>query len=285
MIKPKVLFLGILLLVTWMNSFVIAGTMHDNESSAPSDTTTENSLNKEVEIILFTDSIAADTALLAPLVIQKTPIVYPPATRDYRKLGINTSLFVGVTFVSFGILWVLPESFTNWDKEEIMEEGLFNKWKKNVKAGPVIDSDNFFLNWITHPYAGAVYYMSARSCGFKSYECILYTTFMSTFFWEYGVEAFAEVPSWQDIIITPTVGSVFGEGFYYAKKEIMKHDKRILKSKFLGVTSLILMDPFNTLTDALGYKQKVKSQINVSPVGFNKQTNQPIWGVTFSANF
>ena len=108
---------------------------------------------------------------------------------------------------SFGILWVLPESFTNWNKEEMLEYGMFNRWKDNVRAGPLWDDDDIFLNWIMHPWAGAVYFMSARGSGFNKWESFAYSAIMSTFFWEYGVEAFAEIPSWQDLLITPIVGS------------------------------------------------------------------------------
>jgi hypothetical protein len=285
MIKSKAFLTGILLLFTGINSFAVQEVVLDKENSAIPGPIVDNSLTKDTSIKVFADSIVADTTLLTTSVKQKVPLAYPPLTRDYAKLGINTSLFIGATIVSFGVLWLMPESVSNWDKEEIKEEGLTDKWKANVKAGPIIDEDAFYLNWITHPYAGAVYYMTARSSGFNRLECFCYSTIMSTLFWEYGVEAFAEIPSWQDLIITPTIGSLFGEGFFYAKKEIFKHDKRILKSKFLGVTTLFVLDPFNTIVDGLGYKQKVKSQINISPVGFNNQSNQTIWGVTFSANF
>lgn len=212
-------------------------------------------------------------------------VIYPPATKDYRKLGYNTALFAGTTVVIYGVLLLLPESVTKWDKEEMRKNGITAKWKENVKAGPVVDSDNFFFNYVTHPYAGAVYYMTARSCGFNIFESFTYSAIMSTFFWEYGVEAFAEIPSVQDLIITPIVGSAMGEGFFYAKKSILKNDSRVLNSRFLGKTSLFFMDPFNTIMDGCGYKQKVKTQLNVAPVGFNPYTKNTTWGLSFLASF
>ena len=108
---------------------------------------------------------------------------------------------------------------------------------------------------------------------------------MSTFFWEYGIEAFAEIPSVQDLIFTPVVGSVVGEIFFITKKRIVRHDKKVLNSRFLGITSLFIIDPFNTILDGLGYKEKVKTQMNVAPVGFDPSSNKMIWGVNFSASF
>lgn len=238
----------------------------------------------EETIIVLQDSLTAAIDSIVPLQ-KKDSLIYPQPYRDWRRLGYDTGMYVGTTVIAFGLLWVMPESVTNWDKEEIREKGLLWKWKQNVKAGPVWDQDNWVLNWVSHPYFGGIYYMTARSSGFTVLESFGYSAIMSTFFWEYGIEAFAEVPSIQDLIITPVVGSAVGEGFFYAKKSILRHDKKVLKSKFLGYTSLFLMDPFNTILDGFGYKEKVKTQMNVAPVGVNQFTGNAIWGVQFTARF
>lgn len=234
--------------------------------------------------VLLKDSLSTfiDTLALNPT---KTKIVYPTPYRDWRRLGYTSSMYVGATIIAFGVLWVMPESVTNWNKEEIKEKGIIWKWKENVKAGPVWDEDDWVLNWITHPYCGGLYYMTARSSGFTVIESFGYSAIMSTFFWEYGIESFAEVPSIQDLVITPVVGSVVGEGFFYAKKSILRHDKKVLKSRFLGITTLFFIDPFNTILDGLGYKDRVKTQMNVAPVGVNPLNKSTIWGVQFSARF
>lgn len=198
----------------------------------------------------------------------KSGAVYPPEQRDYKRLGYASGMYIGATVAAFGFLWSTPESVSNWDKEEIRKQGILWKWKRNIKEGPVWDEDDFVLNYVTHPYSGGVYYMTARSSGFTVLESFAYSAIMSTFFWEYGIESFAEVPSTQDLFITPILGSMVGEGFFYAKKSILKHDRRVLKSRFLGYTSLLLMDPFNTLLDSFGYKEKVKTQMNFAPIGY-----------------
>ncbi|CAM2966410.1 hypothetical protein SAMN05444143_11065 [Flavobacterium succinicans] len=45
------------------------------------------------------------------------------------------------------------------------------------------------------------------------------------------------------------------------------------------------MDPLNTIMDSFGYKQKVKTQLNVAPVGFNPYTKSATLGLSFSASF
>ncbi|NDP27210.1 MAG: DUF3943 domain-containing protein [Flavobacterium sp.] len=211
--------------------------------------------------------------------------IFPPKTRDYRRLGYDSSIYLGAAVIGFGVLWVMPESATNWDKEQMREKGIMWKWKENVKAGPIWDTDNWVLNYVTHPYCGGLYYMTARSSGFSIFESFTYSAIMSTFFWEYGIEAFAEVPSTQDLIATPVLGSVVGEAFFYAKKSIVKHDKKVLKSRVLGITTLFFIDPFNTILDGFGYKQKVKTQMSVAPIGFDASSNKTVWGINFSASF
>ena len=235
-------------------------------------------------IVVLKDSLSTALDTLAP--DQKMDsLVYPPPYRDWRRLGYDSAMFLGTTVIAFGVLWAMPESVTNWDKEEIKEKGILWKWKENVKAGPVWDKDNWVLNWITHPYSGGIYYMTARSSGFTVLESFGYSAIMSTFFWEYGIEAFAEVPSIQDLVITPVFGAAVGEGFFYAKKSILRNDRKVLKSKFLGYTTLFLIDPFNTILDSFGYKEKVKTQMNLAPVGVNQFTGSSIWGVQFTARF
>jgi len=206
--------------------------------------------------------------------------VYDPI-KDPKRLLLNSGLFLGAAAASFGILWVMPESFTNWDKEEMLEYGMFNRWKDNVRAGPVWDEDDFFLNWIMHPWAGAVYFMSARGSGYNKWESFAYSAIMSTFFWEYGIEAFAEIPSWQDLLITPILGSLLGEQFFRWKGNIIENERKVLNSKFLGGTSLFIMDPFNQLLDGFGYKTKNKIQTYsaIAPIEYDFASNKTIWGM------
>ncbi|WP_396183094.1 DUF3943 domain-containing protein [Flavobacterium sp.] len=228
-----------------------------------------------------------------PKIIQFEPLtridssrIYNPQ-RDPKRLWYNTGMYAVTALGAFGLLWIAPESISKWDKEEIKEEGLLKKWKENVKAGPVIDEDDFVMNYIIHPWAGGVYYMSARGSGYKPWECATYSFLMSTFFWEYGIEAFAEIPSWQDLIITPVVGSIVGEGFFIAKGKIIRNERRILNSKFLGNTTLFIMDPFNEILDVFGYKtkNKVVAYSSFIPIERNPFTNKQTWGMQMVLKF
>ncbi len=213
-------------------------------------------------------------------------LTYDPV-RDPKRLLYDTGIYFGISFVAFGILWFSPESFSNWYIEEIKEDGLIKRWKENVQAGPVWDDDLWFLNWIMHPWSGAIYYMSARGSGFKRWESFVYTTLISTFFWEYGIEAIAEIPSWQDLIITPTLGSLLGEAFFIWKGKIIQNERKVLNSKFLGGTSLFIMDPFNELLDLFGYKtqNKIQTYSTIAPVSYDLSSGKTIWGMQVIVQF
>ncbi len=243
-------------------------------------------LNRHKTISKSESKFIRESTMYSNRLINPKYLDYNPA-RDKKRLLYDTGLYVGGVIISFGILWVLPEDISNWDKDKIREEGFTEKWKQNVKSGPIWDEDAFYLNYVLHPWIGAIYYMSARGSGFKIWESFAYSAFMSTFFWEYGVEAFAEIPSWQDLIITPVAGSILGELFFVWKGNIIKNEKKVLNSRFLGGASLFLMDPFNQIIDGLGYKTKNKDQSSsaVMPIGYNFTSKKTIWGLQIVINF
>ena len=167
---------------------------------------------------------------------------------DMQLLKHNTLLLVGSSVVIMGLLYLAPSSFTNWDDKS---GSPFSKWWKNVSHHPVVDKDDFFLNYVTHPYSGALYYMGARSAGANGLYSFLYSAALSTFFWEYGVEAFAERPSIQDLIITPVGGALLGECFYLTKRHILSNEEQLLGSKVLGKTTLFLIDPMTEVSNLI----------------------------------
>jgi hypothetical protein len=213
-------------------------------------------------------------------------LTYDPI-RDPRRLVYNTGLCFGASLLDFAFLWSLPEDSTQWDKEKMRKEGMVKQWSNNLDAGPVWDEDGFFFNWITHPWAGAVYYMNARGSGFKRWESFVYSTLMSTLFWEFGVENFVEIPSWQDLIITPIIGSFIGEVFFIWKGKIIRNERNLLNSYFLGRVTLFVMDPFNELLDMFGYKTKNKKQIYsaIVPVSYDHYSKKNTLGIQVVLQF
>lgn len=163
---------------------------------------------------------------------------------DSARLWSQTKSMFSYGFGVIGVIALLPEDISNWDKEQ----GLFNKWSDNVKAGPVWDRDNGPLNLIGHPYFGGVYYQAARKSGYRQWDAFIYSAMMSTFYWEYGIEAFAEVPSIQDIVITPVLGWVYGEWAFTTEMSIRENNDEVFGSTFLGSTALVFLDPVDSLS-------------------------------------
>lgn len=228
-----------------------------------------------------------DTKLETDFFTEEEELYKKEARGNWRRLGHQT---VSVGILALGttaLLYMLPESFTNWDRDDIND--ISGKWESNVKKGPVWDHDDAFLNYIGHPYVGAAYYVTARKSDFNEFDSFLYSVAMSTFFWEYGVEAFAEVPSIQDLVVTPIFGSMIGEYLYRQEKKILANDGKVRDSRFLGRLALILIDPIGTFSNLIGFKdsdvQGSWTLINSQSIEDGTVKNKPLLGLTFTSRF
>ena len=164
---------------------------------------------------------------------------------DWGRMWLNTGVLFAGGVTTLGVLQLLPEGATAWTKERITSRPFWKRWSYHVRNGPVWDGDNFIFNYILHPYAGAVYYMAARSLGFNRMGSFLYCTAISTVFWEYGIEAFMEKPSIQDLILTPLSGFFIGEAFYRLKRKIVNDGYRLWGSRTWGNIIAFIIDPVN----------------------------------------
>lgn len=172
---------------------------------------------------------------------------------DWHRLWVNTAVLSGAYVAALFTLELLPENATNWNRSEFHDVPLGPRWRKHViEEGPEWDGDNPMFNMVLHPYAGAAYFMAARSCGFSFWGSLLYCTCVSTVAWEFGIEAFMERPSYQDIFITPLVGSVLGEGFFRVKRYLVANDYRIFGSPVVGNIVAFLVDPVNEVVGLVG---------------------------------
>ncbi len=171
---------------------------------------------------------------------------------EYRLLVEDTAYTQVALIAGVGVLVLLPESISKWDLEELQKKSLSERWKEHVTTKPVWDQDDFAINYIGHPVSGAVYYAMARNDGLSIFESAAFSTVMSTFFWEYGYEAFAEIPSIQDLIFTPLIGSFLGEGMHILEKNLDKNEGVIWGSKGLGSFSYFWLDPMGNMAEGLG---------------------------------
>lgn len=181
-----------------------------------------------------------------PVSLYELPYSMTASSHDWHRLWMNTAVYAGAMVGTLGVLECLPEDATSWNRAEIQQTPMFKRWFRNVfKLGPKWDTDSWVFNYVMHPYAGAVYFMSARSSGFNFWQSFAYSACISSVFWEFGIEAFMERPSIQDLFVTPCIGSLIGEGFYRAKRSLVANDYHLAGSRLLGNVVAFLIDPVN----------------------------------------
>lgn len=191
--------------------------------------------------------------------------------RDWPGIGRDTAYFFGYQFVVVGLLYVLPESVTGWTKDQ-KEEYDFDRWVKNV-SNPQWDEDKWYLNYLVHPYWGAVYYIRARERGFDKLESFVYSAFLSALF-EFGVEALFEPPSYQDLIVTPIAGTLVG--MYVFEPIRQKIKAKGPQQEWYDKLALVLTDPLGVLSDFTDRVLGVKSSVRIAHSAPSKQRCKPI---------
>lgn len=192
-----------------------------------------------------THNLPVPSRIASQINIYDMPYSLDASYRNWNRLWLNTGVLCGAGVVALGVLESLPEDATNWNRAELSGVPPFKRWGNHVAKVAHWDGDSPIFNYVLHPYGGAAYFMSARSQGFNFWESSLYCFCVSTFFWEYGIEAFMEVPSIQDIVITPVVGSILGECFYKWKRSIVANGYTLCGSSILGNAVAFLIDPVN----------------------------------------
>lgn len=204
---------------------------------------------------------------------------------SYRQLAEDTIYTQIALIAAVGVLVVLPESVSKWDLNELQKKSLEERWQEHVTTKPVWDKDTFAINYIGHPVFGAVYYTMARDDGLSIFGSAMFSTVMSTFFWEYGYEAFAEIPSVQDLIFTPLIGSFLGEGMHVLEKELDANNGMVWGSKGLGNVSYFFLNPMGNIAHGLGdfFDVSVTMQFtnfphydDVSQFRFGNQYSDPV---------
>ena len=139
------------------------------------------------------------------------PLLRNEKSGIWKKIG-RAELFIGgVELLGATVLIVTPNKVTKWSHD--WEQDAWRHMKRSLSKLPVWDDDEWQINYIGHPVAGSFHYNSLRSQNASIFHSFLFATAQS-FIWEYIIEATAEKPSTQDLIITPIVGSILGESIH-----------------------------------------------------------------------
>lgn len=194
---------------------------------------------------------------------------------DFPGLRRDTAYFFGYQFFIVGLLYVMPENISAWTEEQ-KEEYTFDKWWDNV-SNPRWDPDEWYINYILHPYWGMTYYTRGRERGLSETGAFWFSFTLSSIY-EFGLEALFEPVSIQDVIFTPGVGSLLGWYFEETRRDI----KRQSSFSFWDKTVLIATDPLgtlNTMVDGLfgvGVESELELRTFYQSPGFTASL-QPNW--------
>jgi hypothetical protein len=176
--------------------------------------------------------------------------------RDWRGIGRDTAFFMGYQVVFAGFLYLLPESVTSWTDDQ--KKATVHKWSENVQ-NPVWDEDSWWINYIFHPYFGATYYIRARERNFGEFGSFGYSALLSALY-EFGIEAFFEPPSYQDLIVTPVGGYLVGKFVFEPVRENIKAKTQLA---WYDHAVLILTDPLGAVNRVVERALGIQSDIRV----------------------
>jgi len=164
----------------------------------------------------------------------------------YQALADDSFTITMMAVGAIGVLYVSPDSFSNWEDKDLSPAVMGERYSHKVGDGPVVDKDADDVNFIGHPYFGGAYYIHARKLGYQRDDAFIFSFLMSTCMYEYGVEAFFERPSMQDLVFTPIAGSLVGELMMWGERSVKANNSQVLGSKTVGHICLVLMDPIGS---------------------------------------
>jgi Domain of unknown function (DUF3943) len=162
----------------------------------------------------------------------------------WKKVG-RAELFIGgVELVGIAVLIASPKEVTGWSPD--WTQDAWRNLKRSFSAPPVWDDDDWQLNYIGHPIAGSFYYNSLRSQNASIFHSFLFATAQS-FIWEYFIEATAEKPSAQDLIVTPIVGAILGESAHRLTMSMRRNGFNFFEKVFV-----IIFNPLFVMNNGFG---------------------------------
>jgi len=174
-----------------------------------------------------------------PLQHNKPPV--ETSVPDWGGIRRDVAMLVGAQAGAVGLLYVLPESVTGWSDESKRDK--FKNYPKNF-VNPVFDDDEYYLNYVLHPYWGASYYIRGRERGLDKVQSFMYSALLSAMF-EFGVECVFEKPSIQDLIVTPVAGSLVGVFIFEPWRSSIKRKQEL---RWYDHATLVITDPIGVLS-------------------------------------
>jgi len=162
----------------------------------------------------------------------------------WKKIG-RAELFIGgAELFGITVLMLTPKEVTGWSPD--WTQDAWRNMKRSLSNPPVWDDDDWQLNYIGHPVAGSYYYNSLRSQNASIFHSFLFATAQS-FIWEFFIEATAEKPSIQDLIVTPIAGAILGESTHRVTMNMRRNGFNFFEKIFV-----VIFNPMFFLNNGFG---------------------------------
>ncbi|MCY4046874.1 MAG: DUF3943 domain-containing protein [Candidatus Dadabacteria bacterium] len=153
-------------------------------------------------------AVFAATAAFTPPAMAQDPVGANSAEAKPQKTVISRD-FIKDSAIYYGSIWAFRFFYVRNKNARIYDTSL-SKWWDNIARAPVTDDgDEFFTNYVVHPFAGYVSYLYYRQMGYGFWGSALGSALQSAMF-EYTVEGLVETPSLPDLISTPALGVLVG---------------------------------------------------------------------------
>ena len=175
---------------------------------------------------------------------------------DWKGITRDTGFFLLYQPVVLGVFYFLPEDFIGYSSDQ--KKISANKYWRQVRD-PRFDRDSFWINFIAHPYWGSTFYTRARERGFDRIESFGYSVLLSTMF-EFLSEAWYEPPSYNDLMVTPVLGSLIGA---FITEPLRDYVKSKPEMRWYDHAALILTDPLGTANAFMEELLGIESSIRV----------------------
>jgi hypothetical protein len=206
-------------------------------------------------LVLLTFSISG-AALFAQDVAKEDeeddePFISSPAPTDVNRTYALVELG---TILGGGLVWYNMDHSNEKDQLYDTQGAFANRF--NGFSAWNFDSNLFETNYISHPGAGMLYYLTGRANGYSKFQSYFFAIGGSAC-WEYFCEI-QEVVSINDMIVTPFGGAAIGEPVY----QLISH---IGKDNPCSISSLNRMSPYaSRFPLGLGYGYNGKQYMTLA---------------------
>lgn len=174
---------------------------------------------------------------------------------DVKGIWFNNCNSTAKRFLySQSILWpsaIAGHAYVYITEDIRLDEAFsWSQYKETFTKPPVWDRDHWSWNYEVHPIMGSFTYLSYRNKKAYWAEAIAGTA-LNSLIYEYIIAGGTQQPSLNDMITTPVLGSLLGEGIYQVKK-MMVRDKRLTTIEKIILT---VTDPFEVMNLGFNYRK------------------------------